>query len=59
MENDKYITFHAGCGIWEIAKFDEAIEWHHDNDVFVGTYIECLNKRNENNIRNGFVFNIG
>jgi hypothetical protein len=34
-----YITYNAGCGIWEIETFNETIDWHHNE--FQGTKMEC------------------
>ena len=34
-----YITYNAGCDIWEVEPFDETIDWH--NKVYQGTLEEC------------------
>ena len=39
MENKTFITYNAGCGIWEVELFDATISWH--NKEFKGTEIEC------------------
>lgn len=38
-EQGLHITFHAGCGVWDVQPFDDKIEWH--NDEYRGTYSEC------------------
>jgi hypothetical protein len=37
--NDSYIIFDAGCGIWEAEPFDSSIDWH--NDEWRGTKEEA------------------
>ena len=39
MKNDLYIAFNAGCGIWEVERFNPSIEWHHSE--YQGTKSEC------------------
>ena len=37
-----YIVFDAGCNIWEVKRFNPAIDWH--NEQFKGTYKECTDE---------------
>ena len=39
-----YITYDAGCNIWEVEPFDSTIDWH--NDEYQGTYAECKREAN-------------
>ena len=39
-----YITYDAGCNIWEVEPFDSKIDWH--NDEYQGTYTECRKEAN-------------
>ena len=34
-----YITYDAGCNIWEVEPFDSTVNWH--NDEYQGTFKEC------------------
>ena len=34
-----YITYNAGCNIWEIMPFDLSIDWH--GTEFQGTFKDC------------------
>ena len=49
MKTNEFICWNAGCGIFEVEKYNKNIDWQKDNDVFKGTYNECVNEQKRNN----------
>jgi hypothetical protein len=45
--DSNYICWDAGGGNYEIKKYDPNISWHNDDDVFQGSYEECLKHKEE------------
>jgi len=46
-ETEQYICWDAGGGNYDIDKYNPKISWHNDDDVFKGTYDECLRYKEE------------
>jgi hypothetical protein len=51
MKTPKFVIWDAGCGMYEIAKYSNTIQWHNGPDVeYADNYTEALHikEKNEN-----------
>ncbi len=42
LREENYIAYNAGCGIWEVEKYDSSILWHEKE--YRGTKNDCKDK---------------